>query len=48
VVLISLTGQHFAEAARSLAPFDPVVVRRAVFAHGDYTLHAWLIKLRRT
>jgi hypothetical protein len=45
VVLISLTGEHFAEAARSLAPFHPVVVRRAAFTHGTYSLHAWLIDL---
>ncbi|MEA2144892.1 MAG: hypothetical protein QOG59_479, partial [Solirubrobacteraceae bacterium] len=46
VVLMSLTGEHFAQAVRSLARFDPVVVRRAVFTHGDYSLHAWLIDLR--
>ncbi len=35
VVLMSLDGKHFAQAVRSLAPFHPVVVRRAVFTHGN-------------
>ncbi len=47
VLLMSLTGAHLAEAARSLAPFGPVVVRRGVLSDGSYHLHVWLIDLRR-
>ena len=47
VLLMSLTGAHFAQAARSLAPFGPVVVRRAILSDGSYHLHVWLVDLRR-
>ncbi len=47
VLLMSLTGQDFAQAVHSLAPFDPVVVRRAVLSDGAFHVHAWLVELKR-
>jgi Dolichyl-phosphate-mannose-protein mannosyltransferase len=47
VLLMSLTGRHFAAAVRSLARFRPLVVRRGILHHGSYRLHVWLIDLRR-
>jgi hypothetical protein len=47
VLLMSLTGLDFAQAVRSLARFQPVVVRRAVLSHGWYHLHVWLVDLGR-
>ena len=47
VLLMSLTGDRFAQAVRSLAPFQPVVVRRAILSGGRYHLHIWLVDLRR-
>jgi Dolichyl-phosphate-mannose-protein mannosyltransferase len=47
VLFMSLSGKHFAEAVRTLAPYQPVVVRRAILAHGSFHLHAWLVDLRR-
>jgi hypothetical protein len=47
VLLMSLTGRHFAQAVRSLDRFRPVVVRRATLSDGPSHLHAWLVDLRR-
>src|SRR5205807_4791996 len=47
VLLMSLTGQHFGDAVRALAPYQPRVVRRGLLAHGWYHLHVWLVDLRR-
>jgi hypothetical protein len=47
VLLMSRTGDRFAQAVQSLARFQPVVVRRRVLGHGTYHLHVWLIDLRR-
>ena len=47
VLLMSLTGRHFAQAVRSLHRFRPVVVRRAILSDGPSHLHAWLVDLRR-
>jgi hypothetical protein len=47
VLLMSLTGQGFAQAVRSLAPFQATVIRRAILSSGWYHLHLWLIDLRR-
>lgn len=47
VLIMSLTGDHFDQAARSLARFDSVVVRRRVLAHGSYHLHVWLVEFPR-
>jgi hypothetical protein len=46
VLLMSLTGDHFDQAVRSLHRFGPVVVRRGVLRSGWYHLHVWLIDLR--
>ena len=46
-LIMSLTGQHFAEAVPSLARFHPVLARRAVLAHGSYQLHVWLVEIPR-
>jgi hypothetical protein len=45
VLLMSLTGQDFAKAVRSLARFHPVVVRHRVLSDGWYHLHVWLVDL---
>jgi hypothetical protein len=47
VLLLSLTGRHFAQAVRSLARFQPVVIRRTILSHGSSHLHAWLVDLQR-
>ena len=47
VLLMSLTGRHFAQAVRSLDRFRPVVVRRGILNDGPSHLHAWLVDLRR-
>ncbi len=47
VLLMSLTGDRFAQAVRSLAPFQPVVIRRAIISDHRYHLHTWLVDLRR-
>jgi hypothetical protein len=47
VLLMSRTPERFAQAVRSLARFQPVVVRRRVLSHGTYRLYVWLIDLRR-
>jgi hypothetical protein len=46
ILLMSLTVDRFSRAVRWLAPFDPVVVRRAVLSDGGYHLHVWLVDLR--
>ena len=47
VLIMGLTGRDFDKAVRSLARFQPIVVRRAIFRHGSYHLHVWLVDLRR-
>jgi hypothetical protein len=47
VLLMSLTGQDFAKAVRSLARFHPVVVRHGILSDGRYHLHVWLVDLER-
>lgn len=47
VLLMSTTGDHFAQAVRSLAPYQPVVVRRGVLSDGSYHLHVWLVDIGR-
>jgi hypothetical protein len=47
ILLMSLTGEHFEQAVRSLGRFQPVVVRRTVISYGSYHLHAWLVDLKR-
>ena len=45
VLIMGLIGQHFAQAVRSLARFQPLVVRRGVLTHGSHHLHVWLVDL---
>ena len=47
VLLISITGDGFSRAVRSLALFWPSVVRRGVLSAGGYRVHVWLVDLRR-
>jgi hypothetical protein len=47
VLLISITGDGFSRAVRSLALFWPSVVRRGVLSAGGYHVHVWLVDLRR-
>jgi hypothetical protein len=47
VLLMSLSGRGFAQAVRSLARFDPVVVRHSILQGGAYRLRVWLVDLRR-
>lgn len=47
VLIMSATGQDFARAVASLAPFRPVVVRRGVLSDGSYHLHLWLADLEK-
>jgi hypothetical protein len=47
VLLMSVNGDGFPQAVRSLSPFQPVVVRRGVLADGSFHLHLWLVDLRR-
>ena len=47
VLMMSLTGDQFGRAVRSLHSFRPVVVRRMVISYGSYHLNAWLVDLRR-
>lgn len=47
VLLMSLTGQDFARAVRSLSRFRPVVVRHGILSDGWYHLHVWLVDLER-
>ena len=46
ILLMSLTGDHFGQALKSLAPFNAVLVRQRVISDGDYHLHVALIDLR--
>ena len=47
ILLVSFSGEGFSQAVRSLAPFEPAVVRRGVLADGAFRLHVWLIDLGR-
>ena len=47
ILLMSLTGNNFGTALKSLGRFGPVLVRQRVISHGSYHLHVALIDLRR-
>jgi len=47
VLLMSVTGEGFPRAVRSLGPFEPVVVRQGVLSDGSFHLHVWLVDLGR-
>jgi hypothetical protein len=45
ILLMSFTGQGFAQSLTALAPFQPVLVRGGVLSSGSVGLHLWLIDL---
>ncbi len=45
ILLLSFTGQDFAQSVTALAPFQPVLVRTAILRSGPVALHASLIDL---
>ena len=45
ILLMSVTGNGFAQAVHSLAQFEPHVAKRAVLADGEVRLHLWLVDL---
>ncbi|HEY6468176.1 MAG TPA: glycosyltransferase family 39 protein [Candidatus Dormibacteraeota bacterium] len=45
ILLLSFTGQEFAQSVTALAPFRPVLVRTAVLRSGPVALHVSLIDL---
>jgi hypothetical protein len=47
LLVFNLTGDGFAAALHSLAPYDPTLLRATVLSAGQYHLHVWLLHLRR-
>ena len=47
ILLLSFTGQDFAQSLTALSPFAPRLVRTAVLRSGSVALHVWLIDLDR-
>jgi hypothetical protein len=47
ILLFDKSAAPFATALRSLAPFDPKLVRAATLRSGPVVLHVWLIRLGR-
>jgi len=45
ILLLSFTGQDFAESLTALSPFQPELVRTGVLRSGSVALHVWLIDL---
>jgi hypothetical protein len=45
VLLLSYTGERFAEALTALGPFRPELLRTGVLRSGSVALHVWLISL---
>lgn len=45
ILLMSLTGQDFAQSLNALSPFRPRLVRGGVLRSGPVALHVWLIDL---
>jgi MFS family permease len=45
ILLLSFTGQDFAQSLSALSPFEPRLVRTAVLRSGSVALHVWLIDL---
>jgi hypothetical protein len=45
VLLLSFTGQDFAQSLTALAPFQPALIRSAILRSGSVALHVWLIDL---
>jgi hypothetical protein len=47
VLLLSFTGQDFAQSLTALSPFQPRLVRTGILRSGSVALHVWLIDLNR-
>jgi 4-amino-4-deoxy-L-arabinose transferase-like glycosyltransferase len=45
ILLMSFTGQDFAQSLTALSPFQPTLVRSGVLRSGSVALHLWLIDL---
>jgi tetrahydromethanopterin S-methyltransferase subunit C len=47
ILLLSFTGQDFAQSLAALSPFQPALVRTGILRSGSVALHVWLIDLNR-
>jgi hypothetical protein len=47
ILLLSFTGQDFAQSLTALSPFQPMLVRTSILRSGSVALHVWLIDLNR-
>lgn len=47
ILLLSFTGQDFAQSLTALSPFQPTLVRTGILRSGSVSLHVWLIDLNR-
>jgi hypothetical protein len=47
ILLLSFTGQDFAQSLNALSPFQPTLVRTGILRSGSVALHVWLIDLNR-
>jgi hypothetical protein len=47
ILLLSFTGQDFAQSLTALSPFQPTLVRTGILRSGSVALHVWLIDLNR-
>ena len=47
ILLLSFTGQDFAQSLTALSPFQPRLVRTGMLRSGSVVLHVWLIDLNR-
>jgi hypothetical protein len=47
ILLLSFTGQDFAQSLSALSPFQPKLVRTGILRSGSVALHVWLIELDR-
>jgi hypothetical protein len=45
ILLLSFTGQEFAQSLTALSPFQPELVRTGILRSGSVALHVWLIDL---
>lgn len=45
ILLISLTGDQFAQSVAALAPYQPQVERTGILRSGSVAIHVWLIDL---
>jgi hypothetical protein len=47
ILLLSFTGQDFAQSLTALSPFQPALIRTGILRSGSVALHVWLIDLNR-